>query len=151
MRIGGPAWLGLVVALGVTVGCTASPEAPPPPTGTAAVPAYRAPAGAPGFCTRLAGSTHVPAIPLAIGTLTADPGNTDAVGALEDAVADLEAVLDDLSDGDRYGDVTAGLEDLLAALHSATVNPVDDALRVRIHDRLAAVGTQVQPVCDFPT
>jgi hypothetical protein len=151
MRIGGPPWLGLVVAVGLTTGCTAPAEAPAPPGGEPAVAAYRAPAGAPAFCARLAGSTRVTDVPLAIGRLTADPGNRHAVAQLRYAGGDLEAVLADVSGQDRYDDVAVGLEDLLAALHSATVNPVDDALGTRIVDRLAAVGTLVQPVCEFPT
>jgi len=151
MRIGGPTWLGLVVVIGVTAGCTAPAEAPAPPGSEPAVAAYRAPAGAPRFCARLAGSTRVAVVPLAVGTLTAEPGNRHAVAQLRYAISDLGAVLDDVSGQHRYDDVAVGLENLLAALHSATVNPVDDSLRSRITDRLSAVGTLVQPVCEFPT
>ena len=82
--------------------------------------------------------------------LTADPQDERAVGRLEDAVIELEAVLDDVPADDGYDDVSAALEDLLSALHSATLNPVDDDLSGRIAERLAVVGTQVQPVCEFP-
>jgi hypothetical protein len=135
----------------VTAGCTEPAEEPPAPGADAAVASYLAPAGAPGFCTRLAASTHLDGVPLAIGTLTADARNEDAVGQLEGAVADLEAVLDDVAEQDVPDELTARFEDLLASLYSATLNPVDDALRTRISERLAALGTQVQPVCEFPT
>jgi hypothetical protein len=143
-------WLGLLVLLGATAGCTGAADASPT-AGPAAVASYHPSATAPSFCARLAASGHVPGIPRAVGTLTADPGNPRAVGRLQDAIADLEAVLTDVSDEAGYAELAGELEDLLAALHSATLNPVDDELRGRISDRLAAVGAAVQPVCDFPT
>jgi hypothetical protein len=88
MRIGGLTWLGVTVVLALTTGCTQPAEAPPPAAADAAVPSYRPPAGTPHFCVRLAASAHVDGVPLAVGMLTADPGNEEAVARLEDAVAE---------------------------------------------------------------
>jgi hypothetical protein len=151
MRIGGPGWLGLVALVVVTTGCTAPAEAPAPVGPEAAVASYRAPEGAPRFCRTLATSIYVPGIPLDIGRLTADPGDRGAATQLEYAIADLKAVLDDVSGEGGYDSVAGEVGDLLAALNSATVDPRDDVLLRRISHRLAAVGTEVQPLCEFPT
>jgi hypothetical protein len=115
-----------------------------------AVASYQPPEGAPAFCRLLADSVHVDGLPVAVGTLIADPGNRAAVQQLEDVLAELETVLADVPGEERYAELTAGLEDLLASVHSATENPVDDDLRARISTRLDAFGAQVQPVCVFP-
>jgi hypothetical protein len=150
MQIGGPRWLGPLLLLGATAACVAPADAPSPERGDVAIAAYRPPDGAPAFCRLLAESVYVDRLPVAIGTLTADPGNRTAVEQVEDALAELEAVLADVPGEERYADLTAGLEDLLAAVHSATENPVDDDLRARISTRLDRFGGQVQPVCVFP-
>ncbi len=150
MRISGPQWLGPLILLGAVAGCTASVDADPRGAGDPAIPSYQPPEDAPPFCSTLADSVHVDGMPVALGTLTADPEDRVAVAQLEDARAELEDVLAAVPDEERYAELTAGLEYLLAAVHSATVNPVEDDLRTRISTRLDAFGSLVQPVCVFP-
>lgn len=151
MRIGGTGVLGLILLLGGPTACTDDGDgAVPAAWGEVAVPSYEAPPGAPGFCARLAGSRHVGAIPTAVGTLVLAPGDERARRHLSGAVAELEAVLDEVWREPRSEELSAGMEDLLAALYSATANPVDEELATRIGARLDFVGELVQPVCEFP-
>jgi hypothetical protein len=150
MRIGGPRWLGPLLLLGVTAGCTEPADTAPPERGDVAVASYRPPAGAPAFCRELADSVHVDDLAVALGTLTADPEDRAAVAQVADARAELENVLADVPDEERYAELTVELEDLLAGVDSATENPVDDDLRTRISTRLDRFGALVQPVCVFP-
>lgn len=145
--VGGLILLTLVMAV---AGCDAAP-APARAGGAVAVPAYEAPRQAPDFCTRLAASTHLTRIPTAVGRLTVDPENATAVADLEGAVADLEAVLDDVRRDEPDGDLVGTLESLLTAVRAATAKPVDDGLRDRLSARLDVLGKAVQPVCEFPT
>src|SRR5688572_6282503 len=112
MRIGGPRWLGPLLLLGATAGCVAPVDATPPERGAVAVASYQPPEGAPAFCRLLADSVHVDGLPVAVGTLIADPGNRAAVQQLEDVLAELETVLADVPGEERYAELTAGLEDL---------------------------------------
>jgi hypothetical protein len=150
MRIGGPLWLGPLLLLGVTTGCTAPVDVPPPERGDVAVASYGPPDGAPALCRGLADSVHIDDLPAALGTLTADPDDGAAVAHVADAAAELEDVLADVPDGKRYAELSAELEELLAAVQAATEDPVDDDLRLRISTRLDRVGALVQPVCAFP-
>jgi hypothetical protein len=146
-RVGG---LGLLTLVAVS-GCAFAGDPAREAGATAQVPGYEAPAGAPAFCTGLAAATHVGGIPTAVGMLTVDRGDTAAVQQLEAAIGDLEEVLDDVSGDDRNARVTAALEDVLASVHSATRNPLDDGLLDRLTFRLEALGDEVQPLCEFPT
>ena len=157
MRTGLAPAVGLAVLVGALTGCdpdraSAPSAASPAAAGSeVAVPAYAAPSGAPPFCVRLSRTTALPEVPAALGVLAAEPGNEPALHRLGEAVTELEAVLAEVVDAGGQARLTAGLEDLLAFLHSATVNPVDDQLRGRISTSLDVVGHEVQPVCEFPT
>ena len=150
MRISGPLWLGPLVLLGVTTGCTAPHDVPPTERGDVAVASYGPPDGAPAFCRELADSVHVDDLPVALGTLTADPDDRAAVARVSDARAELADVLADVPDGKRYAELSAELDELLAAVGAATEDPVDDDVRLRISTRLDRFGALVQPVCAFP-
>ena len=151
MRTGLAPAVGLAVLVGALAGC--GPDRAAAPAAAAAevaVPAYAAPPGAPPFCVRLSRTTALPEVPPALGVLVADPGNEPALHRLGEAVTELEGVLADVVDVGGHAHLTAGIESLLAFLHSATVNPVDDGLRERISTWLDVVGHEVQPVCEFP-
>jgi hypothetical protein len=150
MLKGGVGAVGLLTLVALT-GCT-SDGAPGPTAGaTVAVPGYESPQGAPGFCDSLAASRHTAELPAAVGMLTVDGDHEAAVDDLEEVIDDLEGVLDEVSGDDGNAAVTAALEDVLAAVHSATRNPVDDALLDRLAVRLETLGDAVQPLCEFPT
>jgi hypothetical protein len=133
-----------------TAGCIAPPSDPAPERGDVAIASYSPPDGTPAFCQLLADSVDVDDLPVALGTLTADPRNRDAVAQVADALAELEDVLAAVPDEEPYAEPAAGLEDLVQAVESATENPVDDVVRTRISTRLDRFGAQVQSVCDFP-
>jgi hypothetical protein len=151
MLIRGVSGLGLLTLVVAVAGCSGSAPSPVRGGAAVAVPGYDAPPQAPDFCAGLAGSTHLAEIPAAVGQLAVDQDSASAVGELEGAIADLEVVLDDVADDDGNADLTAALEDLLASVHAATRNPVDDGLRDRLSSRLDALGDAVQPQCEFPT
>jgi hypothetical protein len=150
MRIGGPRWLGPLLLVGAMAGCTDPVDAAPVERGDVAIASYGAPEGAPTFCHLLADSVHIGDLPLALGTLIADPGDRAAVAQVADAHAELEDVLADLPTGERYAEASAELEQLVGAVRSATEEPVDDGLRRRISAGLSGFGALVQPVCGFP-
>jgi hypothetical protein len=150
MRIGGPRWLGPLLLVGAMSGCTDPVDPAPPGRGEVAIASYSAPEGAPTFCHLLAGSVHIGDLPLALGTLIADPGDRTAVAQVADAHVELEDVLADLPTGERYAEVSSELEHLLDAVRSAMQEPVDDGLRRRISAGLNDFGALVQPVCEFP-
>jgi hypothetical protein len=151
MRIPGARVLGLFLLLGTLTGCEDPDEmVVPAADGDVAVPSYAAPRQAPDFCVRLAGTRHVSAIPTAVGTLMLRPADEHARRELAGAVTELEAVLAHVWREPRSRDLRPGMQELIAALYSATVNPVDDELATRIGERLDAVTEQVQPMCDFP-
>ncbi|MFD2090701.1 hypothetical protein [Blastococcus deserti] len=151
MGIRGTGVLAVALLLGGLTACTDDEDtAAPAARDDVAVPSYQAPPRAPDFCARLAGSRYVDAIPTAVGTLLLEPRDDRARRELSGAVAELEAVLDEVWREPRSDDLSAGMEDLLAALYSATANPVDEQLAIRIADRLDVVGERVQPVCEFP-
>ena len=145
--VGGLILLTLVMAV---AGCDAAP-APARAQGAVAVPAYEAPRQAPGFCTRLAASTHLTRIPTAVGRLVVDPQNAAAVGDLKGAITELRAVLEDLRQDGPDGDLAVNVEELIAAVSAATTRPVDAGLRNRLSARLDVLGSAVQPLCEFPT
>jgi hypothetical protein len=150
MRIGGPWWLGPLLLVGALAGCTPSVEAAPSERGDVAIASYAAPEGAPAFCRLLADSMHIDDLPDALGTLTAEPEDPTTVAQVADARAELQHVLTDVPDEERYAGLSAELEGLLVALRSATEGPVDDGLSSRISAGLDRVGALVQPVCVFP-
>jgi hypothetical protein len=150
MRIGGPRFLGSLLLVGATAACTGPVDPTSPERGDVAIASYGAPDGAPAFCRLLADSVHIDDLPLALGTLTADPEDRAAVAQVEEAHAELEDVLADIADEQRHTELSAALDDLLTAVRSATDDPVDEDLRTRISARLDRFGALVQPVCVFP-
>jgi hypothetical protein len=115
------------------------------------VQSYAPPSGAPGFCSTLAGSTHLTDLPEAVGTLTADPKDIEATLALTAAISELGDVLDGVREGVGFLELDTSLELLAAALRQAREGPLTDAVRTAISTGLDDVGRQVQPVCGFPT
>jgi hypothetical protein len=143
--------IGAVAVLALTAACTSEePAAPDRPGAGAAEPAYEAPAGAPGLCADLAGSTTLADLPEVLGTLSVRPGDETARERLADTVEEFEAVLDGVWEQSAPDDVTAAMEDLAAALYAAARRPVDEEILARVADSLEAVGRRAQPVCGFP-
>jgi hypothetical protein len=151
MRIRGARVLGLLLLLSALTGCeNRDGTVVPAADGDVAVPSYEAPPQAPDLCVPLAGSRHVSTIPTAVGTLMLEPADEHARRELAGAVTELEAVLAYVWREPGSRDLRPGMQELIAALYSATVNPVDDQLATRIGERLDAVAEQVQPMCEFP-
>jgi len=148
MRNGGAA-VCLLVLVTATAGCTAEAAETHAADGIA-VAAYQPPAGAPRFCTELAGSTHLTTLPRAVGTLAAKSDDVDARHDVNLAIADLEPVLTEVRARREYPALDTALADLVAALHKATEASLDDGVTKAISSGLDAVGEQVQPVCRFP-
>jgi hypothetical protein len=128
-----------------TPGATASLE-----RADVAVRSYAPPSGAPGFCTALAGSTHLTDVPSAVGTLTADPEDIEAGLALTAVIGELTDVLDGVRAHPGFLELGRSLEQLAGALREAREGPLTDAVRTAITTALDDVGRQVQPVCGFP-
>jgi hypothetical protein len=153
VRIGGSRALGLLVLPGVVLAATActgeNPRARAQPAG-AAVQSYAAPSGAPGYCESLATTTHLTEVPVALGTLTARPGDVEAKLALRAAVDELQAVGEQVSQNARTAELGTALDDLVAALDRAEGGPITDSVRSAVSTGLDEVGRLVQPVCDFP-
>ena len=144
--------LGLLISLlGVMAGCATADAAPRVERADVAVRSYASPSGAPGFCAALAGSTHLTGLPVAVGTLTADPGDVEARFALTAAISELQDVLDDVRTHPGFLALDRSLEQLAGALRKAGDGLLTDAVRTAIRTGLDDVGQQVQPACDFPT
>lgn len=151
MIFGRPGALGLLLLLGSLTACTSRASAPPEPTGAAALPGYDAPYGAPGFCTLLAGSTHLAQVPSALGALTVDPADPAARQVLAAAVDDLRLVLDDVRPDVTYAELETAVEDLVAALTEASGGRLADGIGEAVGAALTTIGEQAQPACEFPT
>jgi hypothetical protein len=149
--IGRPRVLGLLLLLGSTTACSGAQTQPSVERTDVAVQSYAPPAGAPGYCTLLAGSPHLVGLPVAIGTLTARPGDVEAKLALSAAVGDLRAVGEEVARDDGTAALGAALDELTAALARAEAGPLTDAVRTAVSTGLDDVGLLVQPACDFPT
>lgn len=152
MSVGRPRVVGLLFLLLALAACTGSAPDPGPQVrrADAAVASYAPPSGAPGFCTELAGTTHVTGLPVAIGTLTADPHDVEAGVALNAAVDELRNVRADVPDQPGFLGLSTSLDELLDALREAQRGPLTDAVRTAISTRLEAFGVQAQPLCGFP-
>jgi hypothetical protein len=146
-----PAVLGLLVLFGTLTGCTSEASTPPEASGSPALRGYSAPAGAPGFCELLAGSTHLGSLPTALGTLVVDGSDAGARQEVAGAVDDLRAVLDDVRDSVEHADLETAVEELVDALTSASGGRPPDELSTTVAAALAAVADEAQPVCEFPT
>jgi hypothetical protein len=115
------------------------------------VRSYASPSGAPGFCAALAGTTKLTGLPLAVGTLTADPTDVEAGLALTAVIDELQVVLDEVRAESGFLPLDAALEGLTGALREAREGSLTDALRTAISAGLEDVGRLAQPVCGFPT
>lgn len=151
MRIGWPGVLGLLILLGAPAACSVQPSAPEAVAAAPALPGYRAPAGAPAFCAVLARSPHLAGVAPAMGALAAEAGNSDARRRLADAAADLDAVLTETRRDHADAALDAALEDLVAALTSASHGSLAAGVPERVRAGLDTVGTLAQRVCEFPT
>jgi hypothetical protein len=144
--------LGLLIPLlAATAGCTATEAQPRSTRADVAVRSYAPPSGAPGFCSTLAGTTHLPDLPEALGTLTADPEDVESTLALTAAIGELTYVRNEVEDGPDVTDLVSSLDGLVSALRQARERPVTDAVRTAISTGLDDVGRQVQLLCGFPT
>ena len=156
-RAGGTAILLALTAVALA-GCTSGPT---PDTGSAAAAAaaeagdglgsWRPPEGAPAFCETLAASEHLDRIPDAIGRLVADPADTRDAWRLTQSTGDLQEVRDAVRGDAGHEQLEAALDDLIDALTVAASGPVEEATGERIAAGLQAVGSYVQPVCEFPS
>ena len=151
MIIRRPAVLGLLLLLGSLSACTSNASTPPEASGAPALHGYEAPSGAPGFCALFADSTHLRAIPLALGALGVDVDDAGARQQLADAIVDLRAVLDDVRYSVEYADLETAVEALIAALTEAAGGRVSADLSDTVAGSLTDVAGQAQPACEFPT
>jgi hypothetical protein len=135
----------------VSLAACTGPDASIAERADAAVPSYAAPSAAPGFCAELAGTTHLTDLPVAVGTLTADPQDVEAGLALSAAIDELKAVLDEVRDAPDFAALGTSLEELVAALREAREGSLTDDVRTAIRSGLDRVGHLVQPACDYPT
>lgn len=150
MHIGRPSILGLLVLVSMTVSCSADTDEPAPVESDAAVASYAAPDDAPSFCTRLARSTHLTAIPTAVGSLAAGTDAIEARVTLSGAIRELRAVRDDVRAEGGFEALEADLAGLVEALTLAMDGPLTDPVRIAVADGLDGVGELAQPVCRFP-
>jgi hypothetical protein len=149
--VGGLRVLGLLFPLIALAGCTAADDAPPVPRADAAVPSYAAPSGAPGFCATLAGTTHLTRLPVAVGTLTAQPQDVGAKLELTAAVDELNSVLDQVDGKPDLRALGTTVRELIGVLRDARDAPLTDAIRTKISTGLDDVGQRAQAVCGFPS
>jgi hypothetical protein len=142
--------LGLLVPLVASAACTgdATQKDDVIPVDVA-VQSYAAAEGVPGWCTRLARSTHLTDVPAAIGTLTARHDDVEAKLALAAAADDVEAVAAEIPEGAQT-DVTGALDRLAAALAQAADGPLTIVARDAVSGALDDLGRLVQPLCEFP-
>ena len=112
---------------------------------------WQPPAGAPEFCSVLAGADDVDDIPDAVGLLQADPADTQQAYRLTQGSGDLQEVRAAVRREAGHADLAEALDDVVDALTLAAAGNPDQATAERIADGLAAVGRYAQPVCEFPT
>jgi hypothetical protein len=151
MIIRRPAVLGLLFLLGSLSACTSEASTPPEASGVAALQGYRAPTGAPHFCSLLAGSTHLRGIPTALGALAVDTADAGARQQLAGAVTDLRAVLDDIRLDVEHADLETAVEDLVDALTVAAGGRLPAELSDTVAAALTDIADIAQPACGFPT
>jgi hypothetical protein len=148
---GGLRVLGLLFPLVAMAGCTTADDKPPVHLADAAVPSYAAPSGAPDLCATLAGTTHLAGLPVAVGTLTAQPQDVGAKLQLTGAVDELTTVLDQVHGRPDLRALGSSVRDLIGVLRDARDAPLTDAIRTKISTGLDDVGRRAQAVCGFPT
>jgi len=152
MIIGRSTLAGLLLVLaGVGTGCSAPAEAGfEAPPADVAVPSDAA-AGAPGYCSDLAGSTSLSLVPSAVAALDGGSGEVEARFDLTAAIDELRTVLAGVEDAGGQADLEAALHGLIDTLGGAAGagngTPVPDG----VAEGLDEVGRLVQPVCRFPS
>lgn len=150
MRIRAAASGGLpALALAVLVGCGAD-AAEPAAEVEVAMPSYVAPDGAPAFCTGLAGSRELGALPASMGTLTAG-ADVEARTQVSRAVRELRAVLADVRDDGEHDDLATALDGLVRSLGEVIDGELSEPVRAAVTSGLEQVGATAQPACGFPT
>lgn len=151
MLITGAVSLGVpAVVLAALTACMSSEESGPPVDPDVALPAYEAPGGAPGFCTRLASLEELDRLPVSMGTLTART-DVEARTQVTSAARELLAVLSDVRTEGGHDGLATALEDLVGALGEVGSGPLTDRVRGAVAAGLEQVGVQAQPACGFPT
>jgi hypothetical protein len=151
VRITGAVRLGVpAVVLAALTACMSSEESGPPVDADVALPAYEAPGGAPGFCTRLASLEELDRLPVSIGTLAART-DVEARTQVTSAARELLAVLSDVRTEGGHDGLATALEDLVGALGEVGGGPLTDRVRSAVTAGLEQVGVQAQPACGFPT
>jgi hypothetical protein len=146
-----PGALGLLVLVGALSACSSSAAPVVTEPGVAALPSYVAPARAPGFCELLARSTHLTALPAALGRLSVDPADADARQEVAGAVTDLRPVLDDVRYAVEYADLETAVENLVTTLTEVSGGRLRDDVGERVGSALTTLGELAQPACEFPT
>lgn len=138
-----------VLLLAAVAACTPDQAPRPVAASAAAVPAYEAPAGAPGFCGRLASLVELGGLPASIGMLTAGP-DVGARVQVSQVIRELRGVLAAVrADGGHDGLATA-LDELVRALGAVVDGPLTDPVRGAVTAGLMQVSAQAQPGCGFP-
>jgi hypothetical protein len=145
VRLGIPA-----VLLAAVAACGSTEEAASAGDTGTAVPAYEAPAGAPGFCTRLASLTELDRLPVSLGTLAAGT-DVEARTQVSGAVGELRGVLSDVRSQGGHEVLASALDGLVQALGQVGGGPLSEPVRNGVTAGLEQVAVQAQPACGFPT
>ena len=116
----------------------------------AAVPSYEAPAGAPGFCTRLAAVGGLDRLPASMGELLNGP-DVGARTQVSQVTRDLRSVLAAVRDEGGHEEVAAALADVVQGLGAVVDGPLTGPEAAEVSGGLRQVGTVTQPACGFPT
>lgn len=151
MGYGGLRVAGLVFPLVALAGCTTADDGPAVPRADAAVPSYAAPSGAPAICAELAGTTHLAGLPVAVGTLTAQPEDVGAKLEITAAIDELTGVLDKAGHRPGLAALDRSVRDLVEVLRDARDARLTDAVRTEISTGLDDVGLRAQAFCGFPS
>lgn len=151
MRIAGAVRLGVPAAvLAAVTACVSSEDPGPRADADAALPAYEAPGGAPGYCARLAALEELGRLPDSIGALTAGT-DVEARTQVSGAVRELLVVASDVRTEGGHDGLATALDGLVEALRQVGDGPLTDPVRGGVTAGLEQVGLQAQPACGFPT
>jgi hypothetical protein len=139
----------LYVSLTGCSGAGAPPAERTPEAVVGALAQWSPPADAPRFCAVLARAEHVDDVPEALGRLLAEPTDAEPASLLTRTGAELRTARDAVRWEVGYEDLAADLTDVVDALTVAASGAVDQVVIERIATGLAAVGGQVQGVCEY--